>query len=175
MGKKDVEVERWKEKGVKLTFKKKTKPLDQLDKESYKIFRPQQQDVVDDLWLAREAEKEEIRLQRSQGGKADKEKYGILSAIQKIIKQTGKSDALSLWEYFAQNHNGYAKALRIGDYEIFFQFDIEGISKNSISRLDAAKRAVLVQITNQDNSTMRTIKLPTFRQKVSRIRKIMSK
>lgn len=105
----------------------------------------------------------------AKGGRADKEKHGIIAAIKRTMKKIDKEDAFSLWLYFAENHHGYENAFKIGKYKIFFQIDINGMRINP-SKRDAAKRGKLLEIIDDDDNTLTGIVLSTFRQYVSKVK-----
>lgn len=106
---------------------------------------------------------------RSKGGQKTKERGMIKQAMIENYSKIDKKDAFSLWLYFAENHYGFEKALRIKDYNIFFEIDIKGIDKETISIKEAAKRSKLFQIFLEDDRTLKGIKLPTFRQYFSKL------
>ncbi|MCJ7783486.1 MAG: hypothetical protein MUP41_06095 [Desulfobacterales bacterium] len=117
---------------------------------------------------------------RSKGGQKPKERSMIKQAMIKSLPKIEKKDAFSLWLYFAKNHYGFQKALRVEEHNIFFQIDIKGIDKETIPIKEAAKRGKLFQMFLNEDSTMKGIKLPTFRQYFSelfpkRLKKNMSK
>ena len=104
----------------------------------------------------------------SSGGKKSQRKRGIDLAIEKNFKD---QDAFSAWLYFAENHYGYEKALKIEGYDVFFGIDIQGLQQDRISKKDVYKRGMLFEIFHDNLETQRGIKLSTFRRYFSETRK----
>lgn len=112
---------------------------------------------------------------RSEGGKVPKECAMVKEAMIETQSEIKAKDAFSLWLHFARQHYGFAHSQKIGEWDIFFMIDLKGLNENEIPGNDAARRGKLFQIFRNDDKTLKGIKLPTFRQYFSEIKKIMSK